>query len=126
MAYLHCHNCDWSQDDFWDFKFHKYGYFHRWGYNPFSVFLSYVFSKDGYWKPRRITHEPYAAHDQGWGRNDPHSWWLILDCFLSMLRKLRRQVFWTEASYAKARDVAIVSGHTLGCPSCNANKLDID
>jgi hypothetical protein len=24
MAYLHCHNCDWAQDDFWDKE----------GYNP--------------------------------------------------------------------------------------------
>lgn len=27
MAYLHCHNCDWSQDDFWDER----------GYNPIST-----------------------------------------------------------------------------------------
>lgn len=27
MAYLHCHNCGWSQDDFWDEK----------GYNPIST-----------------------------------------------------------------------------------------
>ena len=26
MSYLHCHSCDWGQDDFWDAE----------GYNPFD------------------------------------------------------------------------------------------
>jgi hypothetical protein len=29
MAYLHCHNCGWGQDDFWE----------KDGYNPFSSSL---------------------------------------------------------------------------------------
>lgn len=23
MAYLHCHNCDWEQDDFWDLEYYN-------------------------------------------------------------------------------------------------------
>jgi len=47
MAYIHCHSCDWSQDDFWDFKIHKYGWYdgynlfkkYGWGYNPIKMLI---------------------------------------------------------------------------------------
>ena len=41
MAYLHCHNCGWSQDDFWEHN----------GYNPFNILeevkaFGYVYPTD--------------------------------------------------------------------------------
>lgn len=63
MSYLHCHSCNWGQDDFWSFKWGKYGYWKLpviklgWAYNPVSCFLSHVFTKRGYWRPRRIKHD---------------------------------------------------------------------
>ena len=41
--YLHCHNCGWSQDDFWEWKIDWKNIF-KWqrrpfGYNPLSLFL---------------------------------------------------------------------------------------
>lgn len=39
MSYLHCHNCGWSQDDFWSEE----------GWNPFESIISWkkqLFQKD--------------------------------------------------------------------------------
>jgi len=120
MAYLHCHSCDWSQDDFWSFGFHKYGYFWRWGYNPISYFLSIVFSwKYGYWRPQRREFDAWLAKDLGWKRNDPHSWWLIWFHFKKMLKSFKRQKWWTWKSWQKYKDTAI-------CPQCGDRNFDID
>lgn len=57
MAFLHCHNCEFSQDDFWEWD----------GYNPISSFeddkesllnkdLDEVVKMDSYWlKERGLT-----------------------------------------------------------------------
>jgi hypothetical protein len=29
MAFLHCHNCSWSQDDFWDESYNPFAYLHE-------------------------------------------------------------------------------------------------
>lgn len=42
MAYVHCHNCNWQQDDFWSFR----------GYNPLRFFLKN--DLPWLWKPRWI------------------------------------------------------------------------
>lgn len=129
MAYVHCHSCHWSQDDFWDFKLKigRYGgYFDfirwpirvGWGYNPFSVFFSYVFGRRGYWWPRRIDHDDFCAKDNGWGRRDPHSWWLIGWAFRRMLRTLKNQRWRTFEDLKKDKDQR--------CPECGSDDLDID
>jgi len=135
MAYLHCHNhlCDFSQDDFWDFSFGKRGYkkilFWYWKYNPISCFLSYVFgqsnfSKHAYIIPRRIEFDKGCMEDHGWKRIDPHSWWLICDCFKSMIRKFKAQEYWTYNSWRKA--VEKNGGQWPCCPICGKKELDID
>lgn len=115
MAYVHCHQCGWSQDDFWDFSWRKYGYWHGWRYNPFSCFLSYV---DSYIKPRRITFDKWVAKESGWKRIDPHSWWLIWDRFKSMIKKFIKQKWWFEDSYYKDKKKK--------CPCCGNDKLCVD
>lgn len=132
MSYLHCHTkgCNWSQDDFWDFSFGRHGYWTvplpfiklGWRYNPFSVFLSYVFTKKGYWFPRRIMHDRNCMADYGWKRPDPHSWWLAWYQFLRIFRSFKRQIWWTEKAFRK--------DHKLGkaaCPNCcSKDEFDID
>jgi len=53
MSFLHCHSCDWGQDDFWDFSFKKYSY------NPIKSFFGYSLPR---WiKPRWEDHHPTEA-----------------------------------------------------------------
>jgi len=120
MAYLHCHSCDWGQDDFWSFRFRrKYGYFKLfgfgWEYNPISCFLSYV---NEYAKPRRLEFDKYYANEMGWKRHDVHSWWLLWQEFKDMLKSFRRQKWWTYKGFKKAKEKK--------CPKCGSTKLDID
>lgn len=130
MAYLHCHtkNCNWSQDDFWDFSFGKYGYWTipftkiGWGYNPFSLFLSYVFTKKGYWWPRRIMYDRYCMKDHGWTRPDPHSWWLAWQEFKRIFKAFKRQKWWTERDFKRDHRLRIAR-----CPNCSrSDNFDID
>ena len=123
MAYLHCHDCDWSQDDFWDFSFGKYGYWGisrklMWRYNPISCFLSYVFTKRGYWFPKRIDHDDFTAKECGWKRRDPHSWWLAWRGLKRTVRKFRTQEWWTHKAFEEEINKV--------CPKCNSTNLDID
>lgn len=97
MAYLHCHHCHWSQDDFWDFSFGRYGY------------------------PRRIEHDKCCIQDYGWKRFDPHSWWLIWYQFKRILRKFKNQKWWTEKSFRRDHRVLKLAY----CPNCGS-KTDFD
>jgi hypothetical protein len=90
-------------------------------YNPLSYFLSVVFSKKGYWKPRRITFDHYAAIDYKWKRDDPHSWWLIWWDFKNMVQSFLKQKWWTYENWKRDcdKDIAV-------CPKCGLKNFDID
>ena len=125
MSYVHCHSCDWSQDDFWDFRLtrgHGYVTFVNlgkfkvgWEYNPLSLFLSYVAT---YLKPRRIDHDLWIAKEKGWRRKDPHSWWLIGQEFKKVFWRFKRQHWWFEKQFFDEVDKL--------CPKCGARNLDVD
>ena len=119
MAFVHCHGCDWSQDDFWDFSFSKYAYWLKWNYNPISVFMSYVFTRRGYWKPRRIRHDKWCAEENGWRRRDPHSWRLTWFQFKRIFRKVFYQKWWTESGWRLA--IKKNGGNWPLCPSCEGS-----
>ena len=131
MAYLHCHGkdgkCHWSQDDWWDFKIGKrHGYYYSrptkigWAYNPFSVFLSYVFTEKGYWYPRRIMMDRYWAKQNNC-RIDPHSWWFAWKEFTRIFKKFKNQKWRTYEDFKKDHD----AGKAV-CPSCGEINFDID
>ncbi len=128
MAYLHCHTkgCDWSQDDWWSFKICKGGYwslpFIKIGmkYNPISVLLSYIFTKRGYWYPRRIGMDREWAHENNC-RIDPHSWWLAWKAFTRMFKRFKNQKWRTYESWKKDLD----NGKAV-CPNCGLVNFDID
>jgi hypothetical protein len=128
MAYLHCHSCDWSQDDYWDFRLtRKYGYLNikwlgiGWGYNPISCFLSELFGKHGYLRPRRIKFDSYAAKEYGWKRSNPHSWFLLMYEFKRMLRKFKDMRWKTHEAFRKDSDA-----DKAKCPHCGAVNFDVD
>jgi len=128
MAYLHCHSCNWSQDDFWDWNvcINRSGFYTLiawpvrigWGYNPISVFLSYVFVRKGYWWPRRIEHDKDVARELGWKRSDPHSWWLIGWEFKRMLRKFKEQTWLTWEAFKATKEPR--------CPKCGQDNFNVD
>ena len=123
MAYAHCHNCDWAQDDFWNFG--KGSYWWIWAYNPFSLLLHHVIGwRHGYWRPRWIEWDIGYAREMGWSSPRRHSWRMIGPAFMQTLRSLRHQHWWTYASFKKAIDAN--DGHWPACPKCGEQKLDVD
>lgn len=128
MAYLHCHKCYWTQDDFWDFRFRKHGYWKfpfvkiYWCYNPFSTFMSYVFTKKGYWLPQRIKFDNNIMKERDWKKNDPHSWWLAWKQFKHIFKKFKNQKWWTNEAFQKDHKLGIAM-----CPYCGSkDDFDID
>ena len=121
---VHCHSCDWSQDDFWDFSFGRYGYFRfrqglAWKYNPFSLLLSYAKS---YGRPAPVELDPQYARDMGWPQT-VHSWRILWNRVCQTVRRLWRQEWWTWNSWQ--RDINRNGGRWPKCPRCHADNLDI-
>ncbi len=125
MAYLHCHTkfCGWSQDDFWDWSFGRHGYFSfgfiSMGYNPVSLWLSYIFGQSGNLKSRWNNGyiRPRILHGN---RNErTHSWVAAIQVTRKLVRSLFRQRWWTWESWKRARTTAV-------CPKCGQRNFDID
>jgi hypothetical protein len=91
MAYIHCHNCNWQQDDFWSVG----------GYNPIRFFLT----QDVPWliRPRIITFDKWVAKKNGWSNHRRFSWWVLWWEFKRMCLKFRRQYWWTWGAYKKRK-----------------------
>jgi hypothetical protein len=103
MAYLHCHSCTFSQDDFWD-----------WGYNPIRCALQRI--RD-YARPRFINFDRtfYGPHR--------FSWMIMLLEIRRVLSRFRGMVYPTEKSFQEARKKF---GRRPFCPKCGADNLCID
>lgn len=123
MAYLHCHNCGWSQDDFWDFQI-RWKRIFKWnsrpfGYNPLSIFLEDV---SMYWKPRYIKMDSYWCKEQGLSSNKVHSWWMLKYEMKRNIRRIHKMKYLTYESFKKAKK----NGSVI-CPKCGCkNEFDID
>ena len=112
MAYLHCHNCDWAQDDFW-----------TWRYNPIICFWSDI---KWLWRPRFFKLDNWFIEELSRYTNVPvfnfngkvFSWnWLILE-FIKNLKVFLKQRWWTYKSFVKDPNKI--------CPKCSSKSLDID
>lgn len=139
MAFVHCHECDWEQDDFWSLS----------GYNPFRWFFKYDIPS--YWKPRFIGWDAYAVPDspiarklgfirtieKEWTEEQdsksisipydrdglPHpktytetqqfSWYVLFRSAKKWILRMWRQQWWTYESWRKAVDAG-----QGGCPCC--------
>jgi hypothetical protein len=111
MAYLHCHSCDWTQDDFWTKT-----------YNPLTKIWS-----DIKWlaKPRMIEFDQWALID--YRRYFPliiinqsiFSWnWFFVE-LAKEFHVLRNMKWFTWESWKKDKDIAV-------CPNCGKRDFDID
>lgn len=123
MAYLHCHKCGWSQDDFWYWDVHWKKIF-KWksrpfGYNPISLVLEDIAHN---WKPRYIEFDSLFAKENKWKSNIVHSWFLMFWLIKGHIKRIRKQKWWTYNSWKKAR-----ASHKDVCPKCGGNShWDID
>jgi hypothetical protein len=117
MAYLHCHACDWAQDDFWSRT-----------YNPFTKFLDDL---RWLWRPRLIAFDDYIFPDlirftrvpvlrwKGKKGTTCFSWnWLLLEV-VKEARVAWRQKWWTWGAWERAKKTAV-------CPGCGKRAFDID
>jgi len=123
MAYLHCHNCNWEQDDFWNWTI-KWNKLHKWnsrpfGYNPLSLILEDFAC---YWKPRRIKFDKYTAIEMGFKTNNIHSWSMLRHGLKIHFNRLFTQKWRTWEAWKKDKDSGVAE-----CPGCRSKKdFDID
>ena len=118
MAYLHCHSCDWSQDDFYTK-----------GYNP----LTKIWDDIGWTiKPRRIEFDdscindmkkycytPIIAKVTKRGLQSVFSLnWLIVEMERN-IRSFIKMKWLTWDSWKKVQNKAV-------CPKCGDRNFDID
>ena len=117
MAYLHCHSCDWSQDDFWEWKWSlKFWKSRPFGYNPLSVLFDDI---RYYIKPRHIEFDRCCAEEMGFKSSRIFSWVFLLYEIKRGIRRFRHMRWWTYRAWMKECDVAV-------CPCCGAKDFDID
>jgi len=114
MAYLHCHSCEWSQDDFWTKR-----------YNPLSLLIEDF---------GRLVRKPYFFEMDSWALNEVsrsckipifmyrgkiHSWnWFFVEASLIM-RAAKNMTWYTEKQWERCRETAV-------CPNCGNQNFDID
>lgn len=101
MSFVHCHGCNWEQDDFWNKSYNPVRYFLK---NDLPVYI----------RPRMMNTDPKTAY----GRT--HSWMMLLRCIWKWTRRVYTQVWWTYEAWRE--DVKTGRG---GCPNCG-NGLCID
>lgn len=118
MAYLHCHNCDWSQDDFWDEK----------GYNPISTLkddIEYLFRDkvyfDGSIKDSLKKYGNIELKEDENGHYITGKEYVIHEMERSIAR-IKHMVWTTNAEFEKDYKDGIAK-----CPKCKCkNEFDID
>lgn len=123
MAYLHCHSCDWSQDDFWDWEWSGLKRFWKWrsrpfGYNPFSLMLEDIAE---YWKPRIMIFDRCFAQELGFKSCRIFSWRFMIWQLRLHFERIFTQKWWTHKSFRKDYD----AGKAV-CPGCGKVDFDID
>ena len=128
MAYLHCHNCDWSQGDFYDWRLWR-----KYSYNPISKIIRYVREEI---RPRMVKYDRCYFEDRGvWCRlrstscGDHHyygfetfSWLVLINSIKCCLKSWWRMAYTTDKKYKEAR-----AKGTDRCPDCGDKRdWDID
>lgn len=105
MAYLHCHSCDWSQDDFYSVG----------GYNPSSYLSSWMKSlcEDKIDEP--FTDDALFIKENGnISRRE-----VIAKEFEGYAKRIRGMKWITMEQWERDKDAAV-------CPKCGARNFDID
>jgi len=117
--YLHCHNCSWSQDDFW-----------TWHYNPITklwdtvMWLGWpkVLELDDCCVRSLETHTGVRVHRlEGAPRGQVRvfSWFFLILEVIKEWKTIRKQRWWTWDSWERSREEAV-------CPQCGIRCFDVD
>lgn len=113
MAYLHCHNCDWSQDDFWSED----------GWSPEK-------GMDGYWEwafRDKVHMDPNFFEEEGLEdkmHEDEEGRWIKGQDLLAF--ELRRAANSVENMAVKTYEEWKQVKDTFTCPKCGSKNWDID
>ena len=117
MSFVHCHNCPWSQDDFWEAN----------GYSPFRKdILEYwvVIMKNGINGKKAVGMEEWWAKEAGLPYTKGEKG-VDID--------FREYLAWDLEGKAKnIRDMRLITWKDFKddpnpvCPNCGSDKLDID
>ena len=117
MADLHCHSCDWLQDDFWMWEWTwKIWKFRPFGYNPISLMIDDIRE---YIKPRYSILETWIARERGLKSNKIHAWRLLMWGWKRHFTVIFTMKWRTWESWKKHKDTAV-------CPGCGDRNFDID
>lgn len=110
MAYLHCHNCDWSQDDFYDD-----------GYNPAKYLMSwntFIFGEKRNRLDEQFTSDPWFIKENG----DITTREVIAREYESFAKRIRTMKWISYDDYKNDVELGIAE-----CPKCGSkNHFDID
>ncbi len=109
MAYLHCHACTWSQDDFWNENYNPIKYFQNDLDNLLNGDLDQVVQIDSSWlEANGYTKEDYTVR-------------MSILCHLDQIHKqIESMKYRTVEEYKEKNPEGI-------CPGCGNNHcLDID
>ena len=115
MAYLHCHNCDWGQDDFWSFG----------GYNPINSLRSEYYEKNLFEEKAYFDHNFFVENNlEGKMIEDKEGFWIRgQDLIAWNLREkangIESMVVKTNEEWKKIKDGFV-------CPKCGNKNLDVD
>ena len=132
MAYVHCHNCPWSQDDFWNKKYNPVRYFLKTDI-PTWIVPCHIQADPELVRPNfftrslgltRVWEEPWGDPDTLVEFQSVFTWLILARNFWRRITSLFTQVWWTKTSWAKA--IQENGNKWPVCPSCGADALDID
>jgi len=105
MAYLHCHSCEWSQDDFYNKD-----------YNPLTKIWGDV---QWLWRPRIL-----EIDVESYNPRTIFSWKLLVIEIVKDIRIALEMKWWTFHSWKK--DWAQRTDKFPACPKCGKQDFDID
>lgn len=109
MAYLHCHNCSWSQDDFYDPK----------GYNPAEFLKSWNDVLCG--EDRHKIDEQFTDDAEFLRKNGPLTTREVVAREYEKYAKRIREMKWiTWDDFRNDKEENKI------CPQCGSDDLDID
>ncbi len=126
MAYVHCHSCPWSQDDFWNKHYNPFRFFFKVDV-PLYIYPKYIVGDPEFVKPTAFTQFFRLTRATGYMRRrrfEVFSWFALVRQFLGWLARMYDQVWWTDESWEKV--IAKNGGKWPPCPKCGAHDLDID
>ena len=115
MANVHCHSCDWGQDDFWS-----------WRYNIVRNILDDIKKfwwpkqleyDEAYLKELKVKYRPILKEGLG-GLAVVFSWRMLARFLKKRWYQFWGMKWWTSKSFEKEKNRV--------CPKCGSSALDID